>query len=98
METIKRIDLATRGSYTTGVVDYANEHPDARFDHTEVYDASGRYCLMVSEYEPTDTDRECEEHGLTEWHDVCDGWQRTGDANAGVWVCRKGERYIIITN
>ena len=97
MKTTERIDLTTLGSYTTGVMHYADEHPEVRFQNTEVYDAQGRYCLMVSEYDPTDTDRTGEAIGAIVWYDVADGWQRE-QTIAGVWVCRKGERYIIITN
>ena len=96
METVKRIELSRQGSYTVGVMEWADEHPDARFDHTEVYDTKGRYCMMVSEYEPTETDRECECLGTTVWRDMKNGWQREHTIS-GTWVCRKGERHIIIT-
>lgn len=90
MKAIKRIDLSRTDGQTLGVMKYADEHPEARFDHTEVYDAMGRFILMVSEYEPTDMDELCE------WCDVPNGWQREQTIQ-GVWVCRKGERHIIIT-
>ena len=101
MKRVAEITLAPLAGGTIGVMDYADQHPDQYFDHTEVYatysDGNKRYILMVSEYHPTEIDIECDKKGLTEWHDLYNGWQRTSNC-IGVWVCRKNGRYIIITD
>jgi hypothetical protein len=96
METIKRIDLSRLGVYTTGVMEYADKYPEARFCNTRVYDPLGRLCLIVSEYELSSAEKACDASGLMPWHDIGNGWQRNNDY--GSFVCRKGERCILITN
>ena len=87
-------------SYAVGtmdIMDYADEHPNEYFDYTDVCSSKTNIRhLMVSEYEPTDTDKACEDEGLMYWHNLPNGWQRESNT-VGVWVCRKNGRYIIIT-
>lgn len=97
-EFVKKVIIKGRVCGTTDVMDWADEHPEARFDFTQFESELGgwRYGLIVSEYEPSDAELECDHLGLTEWHALYNGWQRT---TFGVgWVCRKNGRYIIITD
>lgn len=83
---------------TTDIMDYADAHPNEYFDYTDVRSSKTNFGrLMVSEHEPSESELECDHLGLTEWHDLYNGWQRTSNC-IGVWVCRKNERYIIITD
>ena len=83
---------------TMAVMEYADEHPNEYFDHTDVRSSKTNFgMLMVSEYEPTEIDKACEYEGLMYWHDLPNGWQRESSV-VGVWVCRKNGRYIIITS
>lgn len=82
---------------TMDIMEYADAHPNEYFDYTDVRSSKTNYGkLMVSEYEPTDTDKAGEAEGLMYWHDLPNGWQRESNME-GVWVCRKNDRYIIIT-
>lgn len=83
---------------TMDVMDYADEHPDEYFDHTNVRSKNHNYDrLMVSEYLPDHWEEKLDELNPERWHNLPNGWQREG-ATPGVWVCRKNGRYIIITN
>ena len=82
---------------TTDVMDYADKHPNEYFDHTNVRSSKIDYGrLMVSEYEPSEAELECDERGLIGWRNLFNGWQRTS-TGYGCWVCRQNGRYIIIT-
>lgn len=85
---------------TMAVMNYADEHKDEYFDHTHFQDINGFSTLVVSEDAPAPWLVECmDENG---WHDLPNGWQRTGEHLSG-WTCRKkkesgGYRYIFITD
>jgi len=97
-EFVKKVVISGCVCGTTDVMDWADEHPEARFDYTHFEPGVGgwRWGLIVSEHQPSSIELECDEEGLTEWHDLYNGWQRT---SFGIgWVCRKNGRYIIITD
>ena len=82
---------------TISIMDYADKHPNEYFDHTDVRSSKTNYGrLMVSDYKPSAAELECDRLGITEWHDLYNGWQRT--SNGYGWVCRKNGRYISITD
>ena len=90
------IDKSTVG--TTDIMDWADEHPDARFYFTHFLSTTNIfYGCVVSEYEPDELFLECEEDGLHEWWDLYNGWQRLHEI-VGLWICRKNGRYIMITD
>ena len=94
----KEIVLDSYAVGTTDIMDYADAHPNEYFDYTDVRSSKTNFGrLMVSEHEPSNSELECDHLGLTEWHDLYNGWQRTSNC-IGVWVCRKNGRYIIITD
>lgn len=80
---------------TLAVMEYADAHPDFVFDKTLFKDGRG-HALVVSEHHPCDAFLELDKEGHYLWHTLPDGWQRIY-AYCG-WVCRKGQRYIFITN
>ena len=94
-EFVKKVVIKGCVCGTTNVMDWADEHPEARFNYTHFESEEGgwRWGLVVSEYYPNDDVKEyLDEIG---WHDLYNGWQRT--TNFG-WVCRKNGRYIYITD
>ena len=65
----KKCDEIVVDTYSVGtmdIMDYAEAHPDEYFDYTNVRSSKTDYGqLMVSEYNPTDIDKLCDEQGLT---------------------------------
>lgn len=80
---------------TCAIMEWVDENPEYYLDHTIFSD--GHSVLIASEYQPTDSDIELDEMGLSSWHSCPNGWERENTI-IGMWVCRKGERYIYITN
>ena len=99
MERVRCTEIVI-DSYVVGtisIMDYADKHPNEYFDHTDVRSSKTKYNrLMVSEHEPSKAELECDRLGITEWHDLYNGWQSTSNGD-GCWVCRQNGRYIIIT-
>lgn len=97
-EFVKKVVIKGSVCGTTDVMDWADEHPDARFDYTYFESELGgwRWGLVVSEHEPSSIELECDDDGLIEWHDLYNGWQRSSGVFG--WICRKNGRYIFITD
>lgn len=97
-EFVKKVIIKGSVCGTTDVMDWADEHPDARFDLTHFEPEHGGFLrgLVVSEHVPSRVELEDDEDGLTEWHDLYNGWQRSSSCVG--WVCRKKGRYIFITD
>lgn len=94
----REIVLETYSVGTMDVMDYADAHPNEYFDFTDVRSKHTNYGrLIVSEYDMDESTRECFEQGLYEWCDLPNGWRRWHDGY-GMFICRKGDRYIYITN
>lgn len=93
-----KLKSSTIGTLT--VLDYADSHPEFRFDHTIVCaESDEREHVVVSEHILSDIDKECIEKGLIGWHNLPNGWKRLVDECdcTPAWVCMKDERCLFIT-
>lgn len=94
----KEIVLDTYTLGTTDIMDYADAHPNEYFDHTYVRSSKRMGDgLIVSEHEPSQAEIDCDDRGLTYWHKLYNGWERSCELQGFAWVCRKNGRYIFIT-
>lgn len=76
---------------TLEVMNYADAHPNERFDFTH-FEFARNYTLVVSDDDTRIWD-ECIEAGI-EPRELPNGWQRIGLCG---WLCRKGDRCIYIS-
>lgn len=93
----KEIVFKSNAIGTTDVMDYADEHPNEYFDCTIVHSEHTDYGhLFVSEFNCSKIDLEAFNDPSTIWEKLYNGWQRHYSSFA-TWICRKNERYLIIT-
>ena len=95
MEKIDKIIFDKLSAGTCDVMEWIDNNPNCYLSNTQIFDGRG-YAMMVSDYNPSISEKECDKRGLIEWHPCPNGWERE-NCGHGCWVCRKNERYIFIT-
>lgn len=97
MATVNEVHIAGMTVGTVAITDWADKHPDVRFNATFFRCDNPRDSLIVSEDEPSASVLAAYHD---QWHDLPNGWQRV-TGNGPMWTCRKkcgnGYRYIFIT-
>lgn len=95
METIKFKD---RWFGTCDIMEYVDEHPKKKFDHAFFKGVGAPFVsFIVSDFEPGEAFVQLDEEGMHDWHtNLPNGWQRLVVGQCA-WICRKNNRYILIT-
>lgn len=88
----KKIPIDSYAIGTTTVMEYVDEHPEEKLDHTTFYNPEHPQIGVIASDVSEELLLPYEDR---EWWPVLDGWERL-TVFLG-WICRKNNRYIFIS-